>query len=592
MIKNRKITTKLCFMLFPLIAIIIFQVFFNSRQQVRIYDKATEIYYNSLYEATSLLLNSDRDFYQANTSEITSRYRWGKSEDEAAALIADYEENVTQTDERFTQAIEIIKKNAAFYNDYSLEKLDNLIGSKSESVGAPNYSMTPRDIDLAFQSDFDSWKGTYNPATNEGNFNNKQELFLTAREHLNSLTDLLARYSDFESIRLKDDIDSNIKFSTIAIGIAFLFAVIIAVLVAIYMRKNIRRITKDMELLANYDLSFTPHKIKSKDELGLLMTAINKMYNSLKEIITDLRASSTDLISSFESMNASTIAVNESLDVINKATSEIASSTTSQASDTDQVSQGMHILNDVMDGCMATSATLTVTSDKIAQVTNTGMDEINNLMKITAQNNTAFENIFEIIEGISQSTNKIGDASRLISQISDQTNLLSLNASIEAARAGAAGAGFAIVATEIRQLAEQAGDSVKIIDEMLSDLQLNTERATKQSSIVKSGVKVQNESVNDTKDMYVEIVDNMKSVNAEIASLEQISGTLGDNFTNISELLIDLSAISEETAVTTKELSDTTVSITDSMEHIKKGSTAVDQCAKTLGRLMSGFKLE
>ncbi len=594
MIKNSKIAIKLSIMLIPLIATIIFELVFSNNQQIKIYDQATDIYYNQLYESSSLLLNCDRDFYQADVAVTTYYYKSDKTPEESEALIADIEENADQTKERFEQAIKIIKADSKLYNEYTLKELYRLTGktADAEAEQAESWSMTIQDIENDFLTGFADWKSAYNISTGEGDFQLKQELFNQTREHINTITDFLAVYSEYESTHLKESFQTSSRNSSAIIVIVFVIALVIALMVALYLRKNIKNITKDMKKLADKDLSIQPHRLNTKDELGDLSKAVNTMYDSLKDIMVELKNSSDELVEASNHMHTNTTLADESLGSIQTTASDIATAATNQASDTEQVTREMSVLNDVMEDSVRTTETLTTVSGQIEQATSIGMESINELMHITKTNNTAFNNILTIIESISESTVKIGEASNLISQIADQTNLLSLNASIEAARAGSAGAGFAVVASEIKALSEQSAESVQDIDSMLSELKGNTESANMQSIAVKQGVESQNNSVINTRDKYLEIVNNIKKVNNEITTLENVNSTLESNFSTIGDLLQNLSAVSQEYAATTEELSSASLSIMDNMGKIKETSGAVEQCSTSLWDMISGFKLE
>ncbi len=510
------------------------------------------------------------------------------------SLIADFEDNASQTMERFEQALAIIKEDTKFYNEYNLKELYRLTGkvADAEAEQSEGWSKSVKDIENDFLADFAKWKDAYNISTGEGDFQLKQELFNQTREHINSITDLLAMYSAYESTHLKESIQTSIRNTSLIIVAVFVVAIIIALFVALYLSKNIKNITVDMKKLSDKDLSFQPHQLNTTDELGTLSKAVNTMYDSLKDIMTDLRDSSDELVEASNSMNTNTGLADESLECIQITVADIAKAASNQASDTDQATREMLTLNDVMGDSVKTTETLTMVSGQIEQATNIGMESINELMYITENNNVAFDSIFKIIEGISESTQKIGEASNLISQIADQTNLLSLNASIEAARAGSAGAGFAVVASEIKALSEQSAKSVKDIDTMLSGLQENTKRANQQSIVVKEGVENQNNSVINTKEKYVEIVNNIKTVNNEIGTLENVNNTLESNFSTINDLLQNLSAASEEYAATTQELSASTISIMENMANIKETSDMVDSSTKSLWDVISSFKLD
>lgn len=178
----------------------------------------------------------------------------------------------------------------------------------------------------------------------------------------------------------------------------------------------------------------------------------------------------------------------------------------------------------------------------------------------------------------------------MITDISDQTNLLALNASIEAARAGDAGKGFAVVADEIRQLAEQSTESVNIINSMLHELFESASEAMKVSEQVKEYVEKQRNSVMDTNDGFVAIVENVSVVNNRVDNLRKINENLGIRVETISGLVESLSAASQENAATAQELSSTTTTVAENIEELKNTGHLISSSSEELHDIIVEYK--
>lgn len=594
MIKNRKITTKLIFMLTPLaVTLILFVIYFGT-EQIKLYNKTEEIFNQHLYQMDSLILNADRDYYQAALSERTLYAQQDLSTGEKTKLLADFDENAQQTTDRFHQAVDIAKTDSDLYEKYTISDLFILVnGSDAEDPdGLLEQKQTLKDISEAFDSEFAQWQNAYDLSAGKGDFNKRQDLFEKTRSYLNSVTDLLGLYSQHSGVVIKDEIATEVILSVIVVGVVFIVSILVALYVALYLRKNIKHITNDMVNLANNDLSITPYHVNSKDEMGELSRSANILFNNLQKVITDLIASSDNLTTSSTVMNQTSTDINMSIHDMHSALSDMSNGAVSQADDTEKIAADMNELNEVMINVAQTTENLADESNQIEEATTTGMEKINDLLRITESNNAAFNNIFHVIENISESTERISEASRLISDIAEQTNLLSLNASIEAARAGESGRGFAVVAGEIRTLAEQSSESVQLIDDMLGELRRNRDLATKQSTIVKESVEKQNNSVNDTKEKYVEIVETTKLVNNDVHTLEQANQGLKRRFEQMNSLVENLSAVSEENSASSQEMLASTEYITNTMQQIKQTSDTVNNCATDLSSMIRGFKLD
>ena len=203
----------------------------------------------------------------------------------------------------------------------------------------------------------------------------------------------------------------------------------------------------------------------------------------------------------------------------------------------------------------------------------------------------AFDSIFEGIASVEGSANRISDASELISSIAGQTNLLSLNASIEAARAGDAGRGFSVVAEEIRKLSDESEQNVSTINSLLDELQANTRSAIDKSEMVKGFVEAQNESVAKTRESFEGIVAAIDDVNRAVSLLSEVNSRLSRGFEGIGNLVSNLSAASEENAATAEELSATSDMVARNVEALGSTEAQIDRAAAALTEIVKKFKM-
>jgi len=199
--------------------------------------------------------------------------------------------------------------------------------------------------------------------------------------------------------------------------------------------------------------------------------------------------------------------------------------------------------------------------------------------------------IFGSIDQINLSTNRIGMASGLIEEMASQTNLLSLNASIEAARAGEMGRGFAVVANEIRNLAEESAHSVNDINNMLRELKMNVDTATAQSETVKKAVVLQVKGVEDTKEKYAVIKEDIDRINEEIFTLGDISKTMSQSCVKVSEIITNLSASAEENAAATEETNAAAQEVLAMIQEIAQGTVLIKELSEDLQGRVSLYQL-
>ncbi|QHQ60224.1 hypothetical protein Ana3638_05070 [Anaerocolumna sedimenticola] len=576
MIKNLKVSKKLWLLILPaVIAMVVLLAIFIIRS-VDISKISKKALYDEVFVSTALILNADRDFYQASLSE-KELLLGGDSltPDKKETLIADYNDNINQTLERIITALDNLKGNKKLFNQFTHSGTDQTLAK----------------LEKQFNADFNTWKEAYHPEDGTGDIKVQAEAFDAARENINIMTELLEEYGEKISSDIQKDVMTSIIISVPVIIAVILFLFILAILIIKYLRKNILNITKDMNQLTNNDLSFEPHRLTARDELGTLSASVITMIDSLRNIITLINNTSLELEATSSSMSTGAGEVTDSINEIASTVGEIAKSAGQQALDTENVVKEIDLLGEVIIQNAKSCKGLSVASRQIDEVSSDGLKVVNELTEITENNQVSFHAIFDIIDKTSESAAKIGEASSMITEIAHKTNLLALNAAIEAARAGEAGKGFAVVADEIRQLAEQSTISTNVIDSMLEDLNNNVRNADNQSEAVKTAVKLQSESVNETKVKYISIMDNIKTIDHEIEALDTVSNKMEQSRSRIVDIVHTLSAIAEENAASTEETSASTQEILATMTVINEVSDAVKGMSQKLKGLIQNFKI-
>ncbi|MVX67327.1 HAMP domain-containing protein [Clostridium chromiireducens] len=375
--------------------------------------------------------------------------------------------------------------------------------------------------------------------------------------------------------------------------IVLIVSVIMAYLIGNSITKPIISIIHHSKKLANLDLTEDVSEIflRRKDEVGVLSKSLQSITINLRDIIKDISSSSEQVSAASEELTAISQQSATAAEEVSKTVEEIANGATSQAQNTQEGSAKAGVLGEIIEKDQEYMRELNNANQKVAIVVNEGLEEIDNLTKITEESNLATKEIYEVILKTNESSNKIGQASNVIASIAEQTNLLALNAAIEAARAGDAGRGFAVVAEEIRKLAEQSSESTKTINEMVNDLQGNSKDAVKTMEKVSSISKDQTNSVISSKDKYKLIAEAMKNSEQAVEQLN-ISGKEMEKMK--SEILVtlqSLSSIAEENSAATQQASASMEEQTASMEEISSSSEGLSNLAQNLQEIIMKFKV-
>lgn len=330
------------------------------------------------------------------------------------------------------------------------------------------------------------------------------------------------RYSTTKTIMIA------ISISTFAICIALGLFLTRAIALPLNQMKNL------MEKLAEGDLTQTAD-IKTNDEVGILAQSFNKMT-------TNLRATVQNILSAAENLSASSEQVSASTD-------EIASASHNQANSAQTMNELFRELSEAI--------------NSVAQNTEKAAELANNTIQIAQEGEKVLLSSMEganvthkQMSNLEKDSNKIGEIIKVIDDIADQTNLLALNAAIEAARAGEQGRGFAVVADEVRKLAERSGEATKQITEIIKDMQKNTAISVKSvqkglSFTQQSGKAFENiiQMVNETGNKVTEIAGASEEQAAQSAEVLTF-------IESISAATEEASASSEETASTARGLTE------------------------------------
>lgn len=374
----------------------------------------------------------------------------------------------------------------------------------------------------------------------------------------------------------------------IFIAIAF----VISILIARSITRPIHGIVSKLSEMSEYDISTDiDAKLTSRhDEIGKLANALSTLQQHLNELIHSISYNAETLAASSQQLTATSEQSAVTSNEISTTISEIASGAGNQAQHTQEGSVNVEELGSLIDNNINRVADLDRSTNDVDALVNGGLTMMNKLAEITDTSSKQTEQVEQSILKTKEGTNRIGEASALIASIAQQTNLLSLNAAIEAARAGDAGRGFAVVADEIGKLAEQSAATTKSIDDIINELKEDADRtveAMKQSRIINNE---QNAIVRQTEDKYHQIAEAMQVASAAVTAINDASLTMQEKKNQVSDIIQALSSVAQENAASTQQASAAIEEQSASIEEISASSESLALLAQDLKEQIASFK--
>lgn len=404
-----------------------------------------------------------------------------------------------------------------------------------------------------------------------------------------------------EQAKLREQSIEKIDQSALLIEYVIFLSLVVCIIVTIILAwwfsgklvKPIQQIDTKLKELASQEGDLTARlQVNSNDEIGAIATSFNKMLENLQHIINRVQKTSVEVQTASENMLEKTNTSREATLRVQSSMSNLNASIQSQTSSMEESSTAM---DDMAVSVQRIAESASSVAELAVATSEHASDGSTVIQKSVSQMTTIHEAVnatSEVVERLITHTKYIDTAVQSISNIAEQTNLLALNASIEAARAGEQGKGFAVVADEVRKLAEQSKTAATDINQLLHQIQNDTETA---SSMMSQGRSEAFEGINVIREAGTSFTTIVEQVNKVSTQMQDISATAEEMAASAEEMnasLNNIASISTEVSSETAATAQSAEQKVIVMNEMAVTAGKMKQTVEELDQLVSHFKTE
>ncbi len=569
-------TAALMILILPFAAVIVFATIYFSSQLKNTETSDTELYYDNLYTISSLLLNADRDFYQAMLAGTRyMAYHEYLDADIINLYITDLEDNKKQARERVDEAAQLARN-------------DSQLWSETRAADSKNF----QNLYDEYESSFDSWEKTYNFNTGEGDIEQFDKQFEATREYLSEMTEITEQWAKSKMAQQTSAINRKISILSIIFAVIIIALLCLAFIILKIIMNSIRGLTEDVSRISDGDFVT---KINTKSAIS----DFAKIAESMESMRHNLRNALARVIDHAGSVNQRAELTKDNISNSQKTTNDISSAVndlaegaTAMAEDVQSTSSITINMGSSVDSVRESASS---NLEKGKRVYNESAKVKEQLEQIKIQDQKTDEIASQVAESVNETANvvtQISSAAEGIISISSQTNLLALNASIEAARAGEAGKGFAVVADNIKNLAEESNHLAGEITGMLTTITSYSDKNKMLTESIKEATTNEATALEEMSESFEEMLSLLRETEEGNKLIVELVESMNSDKDEILNSVESLSSISEENAASTQETSASLTQLDNAMESVVEQAEDLQKIAEELTANVKFFKVE
>ncbi|WP_391558406.1 methyl-accepting chemotaxis protein [Robertmurraya sp.] len=408
---------------------------------------------------------------------------------------------------------------------------------------------------------------------------------------LNDLSEELKKESSNSVSTAKASLTTVLVVLVISIIVSAAIGIITILLVSRAISSRLNQIVEVANEISNGNLDVELVQTSDKDEITDLSKAIDTMKNQLRSMIQEISAVSSAVNDRSGELTLASLEVKAASQQVASTMEELSAGAEEQAHSSSMLAEMMDVYLTKVDQATNSGTVIKDSSNHVLSLTNQGHDLMQKSQAQMKTINEIMNSSVEKVQGLNERTKKINSLVKVIQDIASQTNLLALNAAIEAARAGEHGRGFAVVADEVRKLAEQVTLSVGDITNIVNGIQVES-----------------NDVVNSLKDGYDQVERGTQQINVTGETFNRIYHSVNEMSTHVKEISTSLDeissqtiymnksiesivSVSQESAAGIEETSASVLQTNESMEGISDNIQSLSELADQLNAMVSNFKI-
>lgn len=393
----------------------------------------------------------------------------------------------------------------------------------------------------------------------------------------------------------KDAVVMRLLGSIVAAVVAImLVCLLVSTKLASTISRNIRTSIKTVEKIAAGDLNVQVNNklLKSKDEIGDLSRVTITLRDAMQRTTLEINQNVQKLLEASSLLGTAADNTNGTMNKVRTAVNRIVENSTEQAENSKSTSEHMRLMGDNITETSAEVEALNSNAAFMHESSEKAAETLANLQRINGEVERIIGEVQEQTNRTNDSVQQIHKATAFITSIAEETDLLSLNASIEAARSGESGRGFAVVAEQIKKLSEQSNQSSSEIEETAMMLSEDSQKAVEIMQKMQEIIVSQSESMQDTQKVVEEVVAQIANSMQSIQQIKETTEHLANVRNEVLQAVETLSNIAQDSVSGTKKTYEDTEEVVDTFKQVYMSAEQLREIADQLAGSVQYFHVE